>query len=67
VEEPLFPFFSEGNEQEREHCYDCGIPLPDAGDPDVIWIPVQTEQEGWQLAPACRRHWRDSLGTPPVC
>jgi hypothetical protein len=60
VEEPLFPFFSEGDEHEQQHCYTCGLPLPDAGDPDVIRIPVQAESGEWYLAPACRRHWPDA-------
>lgn len=65
MEEPLFPFFSAGDEHEQQHCYDCGMPLPDAGDPDVIWIPMQTGKGEWELAPACRRHWREAQrGTP---
>lgn len=60
MEEPLFPFFSEGDEHEQQHCYDCGLPLPDQGDPDVIWVPVQAETGDWRLAPACRRHWREA-------
>jgi hypothetical protein len=62
VEEPLFPFFSEGDESQRQHCYDCSMPLPEAGDADVIWVPVQTDAGTWELAPACRRHWRDAQG-----
>jgi len=60
VEEPLFPFFSEGDEHEMQHCHDCGLPLPEPGDPDVIWVPVQAETGEWRLAPACRRHWREA-------
>ena len=67
MEEPLFPFFSEGDEHEQQHCYRCGLPLPDGGDPDVIRVPVQTARGDWQLAPACRRHWREArtTGTEP--
>ena len=60
MEEPLFPFFSEGDEHEQQHCYDCGMPLPDEGDPDVIYIPVEGPKGEWHLAPACRRHWREA-------
>ncbi len=60
MEEPLFPFFSEGDEHEQQHCHFCGLPLPDGGDSDVIRVPVQAESGAWYLAPACRRHWRDA-------
>jgi hypothetical protein len=43
VEEPLFPFFSEGDERERQHRLDCGMPLPDEGDPEVIWLSSQAK------------------------
>ena len=66
MEEPLFPFFSEGDEQERHHCHDCFMPLPDAGDSEVIWVPVQTGTGQWELAPACRRHWREAMGGRPM-
>jgi hypothetical protein len=62
VEEPLFPFFSEGDESQRQHCHDCCMPLPEDGDSEVIWVPVQTDVGAWELAPACRRHWRDAWG-----
>lgn len=60
MEEPLFPFFSEGDEHERQHCFDCGMPLPDEGDPEVIWLPVQAKTGVWELVPTCRRHWREA-------
>jgi hypothetical protein len=60
VEEPLFPFFSEGDEHEQQHCHFCGLLLPDGGDPDVIRVPVQAESGAWYLAPACRRHRRET-------
>jgi hypothetical protein len=61
MEEPLFPFFSEGDEHELQHCFDCGLPLPDQGDPDVIYVVVQNRDGAWETQPACRRHWRDTL------
>jgi hypothetical protein len=60
VEEPLFPFFSEGDEHAQQHCYDCGMPLPEAGDPEVIYVPVEDAPGVWRLLPSCRRHWRDA-------
>ncbi len=60
MEEPLFPFFSHGDEQGRQHCYDCFLPLPEDGDAEVILVPVQGRDGVWQLVPACRRHWYEA-------
>ncbi len=65
MEEPLFPFYTEGDEHEQQHCYDCGKPLPDEGDPEVIYVPVQQPDGEWRLMPACRRHWRDAQQEEP--
>jgi hypothetical protein len=53
--EPVFPFYSERDESEPEVCYDCGRPLPDDGDPDVIHVLVTTD-DGVAVS-VCRRHW----------
>jgi len=55
VSEPVFPFYSDGVESEAEVCYDCGRPLPDEGDPDVIRVLV-TSSDGDPVS-VCRRHW----------
>ncbi len=60
MEETRFAFVSEGDEHEVQHGRDCGLPLPESGDPDVTWVPVQTEPGEWRPAPACRRHWREA-------
>ena len=60
MEEPQFPFFGAGDEHELQHCFDCGKPLPDEGDPDVILLALQDGNGVWQTVPACRRHWREA-------
>ena len=60
MEEPQFPFFGDGNESSQQHCFDCGKPLPDEGDPDVIWLAMQDGSGVWQNLPACRHHWREA-------
>jgi hypothetical protein len=55
MSEPVFPFYSEGDESEAEVCYDCGRPLPDEGDPDVIRVLVA--DDGEKVVAVCRRHW----------
>jgi hypothetical protein len=55
MSEPVFPFYADGDESEAEVCYDCGRPLPDEGDPDVIRVLV-TNSEG-NVVSVCRRHW----------
>ncbi len=55
MSEPVFPFYSEGDETDVEVCFDCGRPLPDEGDPDVIRVLV-TDRNG-NVISVCRRHW----------
>ena len=59
MSEPVFPFYSDGDESELEVCYDCGRPLPDDGDPDVIRVLVTTHKG--VAVTVCRRHWRDRI------
>jgi hypothetical protein len=55
MSEPVFPFYSEGDESALEVCYDCGRSLPDDGDPGVIRVYVTTD-DGTAVT-VCRRHW----------
>ena len=60
MEEPAFPYYSEGSESESEHCFDCGRALPDEGDPAVIHVRVARRDGAVEMVPSCRRHWRDA-------
>ncbi len=55
MSEPVFPFYSDGDESGTEVCYDCGRPLPDEGDPDVIRV-LEASSDGDPVS-VCRRHW----------
>ena len=59
MEEPAFPFYSDGDESRAEHCFDCGRALPDDGDPAVIYVRVTRRDGIVEVAPACRKHWRE--------
>lgn len=58
--EPQFPFYSEGSEEDREHCHWCGLPLPEDGDSAVIRVTLPGDYGRAEKVPVCRRHWRDS-------
>lgn len=60
MEEPAFPYYSDGDESKAEHCFDCGKALPDEGDPAVIYVRVKRRDGAIEIVPACRRHWRDA-------
>ncbi len=60
MEEPAFPFYSEGDESASEHCLDCGRALPEEGDPAVIHVRVTRRDGTDEVAPACRKHWREA-------
>jgi|GEM_PF-2654723 hypothetical protein len=59
MEEPNFPFYIEGDEDEVPHCHDCGKPLPDAGDPGVIYVLGQAGDGSFVRLPVCRLHWHE--------
>ncbi len=59
MEEPAFPYYSDGDETKAEHCYDCGKVLPEEGDPAVIYVRVTRRDGTVEVVPACRRHWRE--------
>ena len=65
MEEPAFPYYSDGDETAAEHCFDCGKALPDDGDPAVIHVRVRRPDGTVEVVPACRRHLREALETLP--
>lgn len=64
MEEPVFPFFWEGDESEQVHCFDCGRPLPEEGDPGIIYVVDEREDGGVGKLPVCRLHWHERVETP---
>jgi hypothetical protein len=61
MEEPVFPFFSEGDESERVHCFDCGRPLPEEGDPGIIYVVGERDDGTVENLPVCRFHWHERV------
>ena len=60
MEEPAFPFYSDGDESKAEHCFDCGKALPDDGDPAVIYVRVRRRDGIVEVMPSCRRRWHEA-------
>jgi hypothetical protein len=64
MEEPIFPFFSEGDDSEQVHCFDCGRPLPEEGDPGIICVDGEREDGTVGKLPVCHHHWRERVKKP---
>jgi len=60
MEEPAFPYYSDGDESTAEHCFDCGKALPEEGDPAVIHVRMRRSDGTFDVVAACRKHWREA-------